>query len=267
MKSKYLFGKNNIALNEVLQRINASYRIILFLDYDGTLVPMRKNPSRAIFSKSMTGLLQKLIDNNNLVIIIVTGRQYDDIKKLLPFKNIIIASDHGFRITNKKKDWIHPKVKPLQPLIKNIYQSLKIKLKSFRGVMVENKKIMITVHYRNAKDNLVPLMKKTIVETINMYQSKLKLTAGKKVFEVRPNINWNKGEAVLKIAKFPGFINKHILKIYIGDDTTDEDAFRKLKRRGITIKVGKNINTSANYFLNNISEVREFLEKIESVKK
>jgi trehalose 6-phosphate phosphatase len=267
MKPGYLFDKNKQVLSPVYSKIAESKKIILFLDYDGTLVPMRKNPSKAILSASMTQLLETLIKNPNFVVVFVTGRQYKDIIKLLPFKNVTIASDHGFRITNKTKDWIHPKVKPLQPLIKNIYQILKIKLKPIKGVFVEDKAIMITIHYRNVKKYNVPSIKNNITAIVIPHKSKLKLTTGKKVFEIKPNINWNKGEAVLKIAKSLRYTTGYIIKIYIGDDATDEDAFRKLNKRGITIKVGKKPDTKANYFLNNISEVRKFLELLESTKK
>ena len=265
MMPQYLFNNKNGGCDKILNKIISCERIILFLDYDGTLVPIKKHPALAIISIKQIKILKNLIKSKNVFPILVSGREYSDIKRLVPIKNLIIASNHGFRITNGRENWIHPKVKALLPEIKKILRTLKSKLKSFPGAMVEDKKITITVHYRNAKISSVPAIKEIVEEIIKPASSKLKLTEGKKVFEIKPNIRWNKGEAVTRILKIERLRKKEAIIVFIGDDKTDEDAFERLDGRGITIRVGYSGDSSAKYFLKNTNEVRKFLETIESV--
>jgi len=265
MIPQYLYNNKNGGWDKILNKIITCKRIVLFLDYDGTLVPIKKHPALAIISIKQINILKSLTKRFNVIPILVSGREYSNIKKLVPIKNLIIASNHGFRITNGRENWIHPKVKALVPEIKKILRTLKSKLKSFPGAMVEDKKITITVHYRNAKISSVPAIKEIVEEIIKPGSPKLKLTEGKKIFEIRPNIHWNKGEAVTRILKIERLRKKKGIIVYIGDDKTDEDAFKKLDGRGITIRVGYSGNSSAKYFVKSTNEVQKFLETIESV--
>lgn len=94
---------------------------------------------------------------------------------------------------------------------------------------------------------------------------KIRLTKGKKVREIRPPVNWNKGRAVEKILKLGRKrTGRKRIPLCIGDDRTDEDIFRLLKNRGYTVKVVKKPDktSSAEYYLRNTGEVKEFLSKL-----
>jgi len=86
---------------------------------------------------------------------------------------------------------------------------------------------------------------------------------GKKVYELLPDIDWNKGKAVLWLLETLGLEGWNVLPIYIGDDRTDEDAFRALEKPGVGILVSDRAQeTSANYTLRNPEEVERFLQNI-----
>jgi trehalose-phosphatase len=86
---------------------------------------------------------------------------------------------------------------------------------------------------------------------------------GKKVYELLPDIDWNKGKAVLWLLDTLGLESRNVLPIYIGDDRTDEDAFRALEERGVAILVSEHPQvTAANYWLNNPEEVERFLAEL-----
>jgi trehalose-phosphatase len=86
---------------------------------------------------------------------------------------------------------------------------------------------------------------------------------GKKVYELLPDIDWNKGKAVLWLLETLGLEGRSALPIYIGDDRTDEDAFRALEKRGVGILVSEQPQvTAANYWLNNPEEVERFLGEL-----
>ena len=93
------------------------------------------------------------------------------------------------------------------------------------------------------------------------YPGKLLLSSGKKVIELRPNLCWNKGDAAAKAVELFGR-DKRPLVIYAGDDATDEDAFRALARRAVTIRVGRKGNTRAKYYLRSTKEMMAMLKEL-----
>jgi trehalose 6-phosphate phosphatase len=259
---KYLFDKG-IKISSILK--TAKNGIILFLDYDGTLVPIKRIPSLAVLPQDMFDLLDRLCRKSKIRLVIVTGREHSDIKNLLPVRNIMIVSNHGFRISDKSIKWIHPELKIILPSLKKIYGLLNIILKDISGILIENKKLTLSVHFRNVANSLVPGIRKIINEIVQKFPDKLILTKGKKVIEVRPNIDWNKGKAVLKVLDLiQNNINKKSI-IYIGDDKTDEDAFGILKKCAVTIRVGSSKYSLANYYVKDTAEVQIFLNKIDMI--
>ena len=259
---KYLFESTDYTEERLIEKIISQKKIILFLDYDGTLVPIKSKPSFAVLSASMHELLNKLAINSNISVIIVTGRSFSDIKKLMGIKKITYISNHGFQISGDKIKWIHPDAKCNISILKKIFLSLNNALKSFPETFVEDKILTLSVHFRNEKNNFIPFVKKIVAKSIQPFQENIIKTTGKKVIEIRPNINWNKGKAILKIlALLQHRRNKNSI-IYIGDDKTDEDAFRALRNKAITVHVGSNRNTKAHYYLHNTNQVKTFLEMI-----
>lgn len=265
MPPKYLFKQDERIWTQLYKTIKPHHRIILFLDYDGTLVPIKKTPSLAILPNTIREQLQRLAEQHNLSLVLITGRSHSDIKNLVRIKNITIVSNHGYQISTGKKKWIHPEVKRFLPLLKKISQSLMESLKPFPETLVEDKELTLTVHFRNEEKRLVPLVKKNISRIVQEHFTKLKTTTGKKIIEVRPNIAWDKGKAVLKVLTMFRFQKNKRTIIYIGDDKTDEDAFKVIRHKAITIRVGRNKSTHAEYYLRNPHEVEEFLDKIELI--
>ncbi len=259
---KYLFESRDNTGGRLIEKITSQRKIILFLDYDGTLVPIKKKPSLAVLSTSIRKLLKKLATHSNISVIIVTGRSFSDIKKLMGIKKITYVSNHGFQISGDKIKWIHPDAKRNIAILKKIFLLLNNALSSFPETLVEDKKLTLSVHFRNERNNHIQFVKKIVAATIQPFQENINKTAGKKVIEIRPNINWNKGKAVLKVlALLQHRKNKNSI-ICIGDDKTDEDAFRALRNKAITVHVGSKRNTKAYYYLQNTKQVKTFLETI-----
>ena len=146
-------------------------------------------------------------------------------------------------------------------------KKLKSKILGIKGIFIEDKGITFSLHYRSAKHNDYLKARKAFFQIIRPYilKKKVRITYGKKVIEVRPNIAWDKGKASLWLIKMlkKKYNLKGIVPIYIGDDTTDEDAFRALKSRGITILIGRR-KTAAEYSLKNVAQLYKYLEKFTS---
>jgi len=238
-------------------------KILLLLDYDGTLSSIAPRPDKAFLDRKIKKTLILLSKKNDVLIGIVSGRALTKVKKLVGIKNIYYVGNHGFEIKGPTIKYIHPACRRFKPVIKKLKKLLNKTLSNIKGVIVEDKKLTITVHYRLVKHKELKRLKEIFKRTCTPFVSdrKIKLSYGKKSWEIRPPVKWDKGEAVKKILH--KFSKKDILPIYLGDDVTDEDAFRVLRVKGLSVFIGNPFKKSnAKYYLKSVSEVRLFLKKL-----
>ncbi len=256
---KYFFNYSR----NILKKISNKH-ILLFLDYDGTLTPIRKIPAKAKISQEIKKILFKLSKAPKIALSIISGRSINDIKKLVGLKNIVYSGDHGFQIEGNKLKYKIIISTEYKNILKQIKQDLKEKLNLVKGIIIENKDYGVSVHYRlvNKKDRSLVKNIFQLITKKYLFRKKIKIKSGKMVFEILPPIDWDKGKAVLYIFKRYQSVleNRNIFSVYIGDDITDEDAFNVLIKKGLTIFIGKPYyNSNAKFFLKNIKEVKKFL--------
>ncbi|MFA5351030.1 MAG: trehalose-phosphatase [Candidatus Omnitrophota bacterium] len=262
---RYVFNDlENIKINL------ADKYLYLFLDYDGTLTPIAGTPDKAIIPQRTKRLLDLLSKKKNCRIAVISGRALADIKKRIGLKNVIYSGNHGFQIDG-------PKIKhglPVSPAYKKallrIKTQLKEKLSGTKGIFIEDKGFSLALHFRLVDKGELSFVKTIFRKSIVPYliRNKIKIRPGKKVLEVMPPVDWDKGKVVLWLLtrQILAFKKKNIFPVYIGDDVTDEDAFRALKGKGLTIFVGKPGNSKADYYLKNAEEVVKFMRLIGDLK-
>jgi trehalose 6-phosphate phosphatase len=231
---------------------------VIFLDYDGTLTPIVNNPAKAILPPLTREVIAELA--RHWVIAIISGRDLADVRRLVDIDDIYYAGSHGFDITGPggkcRKQEIGQR---FRPALERIEQKLRELLQDIPGVRIERKRFTIAVHYRQVADSYLKMLEERIDRLLSR-QSELKKSLGKKVFEIRPDVAWDKGKAILYLTKAMGTDHRSI-PIFIGDDLTDEDAFRAIGKRGITIAVGNETRpTAAQYVLKDPDEVKRFLK-------
>ena len=197
---------------------------------------------------------------------IVSGRKLADLRKRVGIRQIYYAGNHGFEIKGPGKIIIHPKAQAAKPILRKIKNALKQALKNISGIIIEDKTYTLSVHYRMVKDSQMKRVKEIFAHTLQPYLKgkKVKITSGKKVFEIRPPVLWNKGQAVLWFLKKIAKKNK-VTPVYIGDDTTDEDAFKALKKIGITLRVGKSKNSAALKVLRDVNGVYKYIASLAEI--
>ena len=241
-------------------------RFAIFLDYDGTLTPIVETPDRALLSHDARRLIAELAEV--CPVAIVSGRDLRDIRKLVGIDSLIYAGSHGFEITGPGGLQVeHEAAGAYLPSLDAAERALKDGLRGMRGCLVERKRFSIAVHYRLVADEEVSAVEKAVNEAADGHQG-LRKTYGKKVFELQPALEWNKGEAVLFLLSELRLDGKDVLPLFIGDDVTDEDAFRALRRRGISVVVRDQVGpTEARYTLRSPDEVRDFLGMILEIAK
>lgn len=247
-----------------MDEILGADRLLLLLDYDGTLTPIVSTPKEAVLSDSMKQLLGELTQHKKIDVCIVSGRGLKDIKKLVNIPRIIYVGNHGLEAEGIRYEVPGIKPEELRPFIKEICHEIAGRLRDIEGILIEEKGLTASVHYRQVPKAKINAVKERVAEVVNSY-SDIRLTEGKKVLEIRPNVDWNKGKMTLLIVerfseKYP---KKNILPIYMGDDATDEDAFEALEKKGVTILVSKKEKeTKAKFVLKDTKEVEELLKAI-----
>jgi trehalose 6-phosphate phosphatase len=247
------------ALEHVQEIARSGDRLAVFLDYDGTLTPIVSHPEGAWLSDSMRETLRLLAAR--VPVAILSGRDLDDVRGRVLVDGIVYAGSHGFDIAGA--GGLRRELGAAYLAVLDTAETeLREALDEIPGAQLERKHFSVAAHYRNVNEN--DAFKVALaVDGVAARHRELRRMDGKKVYELLPDIDWNKGNAVLWLLETLDLLRGKVLPIYIGDDRTDEDAFRALERRGVAILVSEQPQvTAANYWLNNPEEVERFLQKI-----
>src|SRR6266496_4942359 len=233
--------------------------LAVFLDYDGTLTPIVSQPAHALLSDSTREAVRTLAAH--MPVAILSGRDLDDVRRRVGINEIIYAGSHGFDIAGPRG--LRKQVATeFLPILDAAEKKLGEKLAGTLGALLERKRFSIAAHYRQADESGVTKVERAMNETAASHRE-LRIIAGKKVYDLQPNIDWNKGRAVVWLLETLGLEQPEVLPLYIGDDVTDEDAFRTLEQRGVGIVVGKQSRSiAARYGLKDPGEVERFLREL-----
>lgn len=257
---QHLFYDWNTIKNKVKDN-----NLFLFLDYDGTLTLLRKLPEQAILPIKTRKLLESISKLDNCKVAIVSGRSIFDLKQMVKIKNINYIGNHGIEIQQEGYNHKVKQPKEIRYALFETYRLIKEASLLMDGIIVENKKYSLSIHYRLASQGHIRKLNHIIGKIMKkqIELGNLKFGFGKKVIDIKPIEGCNKGSSAIKLLAN----EKEFIPICIGDDVTDEDMFSALKSRGITIKVGRSGISQAEYFLDSISEVQDFLGYVLEIKK
>ena len=252
------------AWDEIEFRIRNADLLFLLLDYDGTLCPIVSRPELAVCPPQMRSLLEKLRDSPKARVAIISGRALEDLKDKVRVQGIIYVGNHGLEVQNPAGTH-RKKLSPgRQSELGKIRNSLETSLKSIPGILFEDKGPILTVHYRNAPREFALRVQEAVEKALQTFPGRWQASPGKKIVEIRPQADFDKGKTVKEILH--RFTAGKTLPIYLGDDRSDEDAFRALGSGGISIWVGSGAElSSAQYFLRDPEEVWRFLRRCEEL--
>ncbi len=242
--------------NELATRLEGK-RLAVFLDFDGTLAPVVDRPDMAALSESMRRIVGTLAER--CPVIVISGRDRRDVHERVGLDNLVYAGSHGFDIA-----WPDNDTEPLvdctkfHDLLEEVGEALERKLGPVEGVIIEPKSCSIAVHYR-LTDEAGAVAVKAAVEGLLANHPRLRGVCGKKVYEMLPGLDWDKGKAVLWMLKALDIDGPDVMPVYVGDDVTDEDAFNALEGRGIRVYVSDGMDggppPAADYFVKDPDEV------------
>ena len=252
--------RNALERWDEIERRLAGRRPAVFLDYDGTLAPIAPRPELAVLPEPTRTVLRRL--QSRAPVAILSGRGREDVAALVGLDELTYAGSHGFDIAGPT---LRREVgEGIPERIEEASEKLRQRLDGIAGVLVEPKRFSVAVHFRLADPDDLPRIESAI-DAVQAERQNLRKVPGKKIFELRPDLDWSKGHALLWLLDAL-HADGDLVPLYLGDDVTDEDAFRAIAGRGIGILVTeeprRDRETAAAYSLRNTDEVRGFLEKL-----
>jgi alpha,alpha-trehalase len=250
--------------NEFFRRLKDG-SAVAFLDYDGTLTPIVDDHTKAFLADDMLATVAALA--RHCPVVIVSGRDLGRLRDLVPLESVWFAGSHGFEIVGPKgvTEGLE-KGSEFLPELDAVEQELGQRLSDIQGHSLERKRFSIAVHYRGVASADVGRLTSIVREVMEQHP-KLRLGHGKKVVEIGPDIQWHKGEAVRWVLRELRARRGDIVPVYVGDDLTDEDAFRVLAGQGISVAVRHEESrpTAADYVVDDVSQVKRLLQSLTGI--
>jgi trehalose 6-phosphate phosphatase len=239
--------------------------LLLGLDFDGTIAPIVPRPEDAELLPDAGTVLRSLARRADTWIAILSGRALADIAQRVQLEGAFYAGNHGLEIGGPGVHRVHERAADSLALMAEISGQLQQELLAVPGAQLEDKGLTLSVHYRRAPDEQAARQTREIVEQMCAPFSQLRVTHGKKIVEVRPAVDWDKGEALRFLRDTVASGEPAAPTVFIGDDRTDEDAFRQVGPRGHGIIVADPVpaQTDAHAFLRSPAEVVEFLRRLD----
>ncbi len=211
-------------------------RLILFLDFDGTLTPIVPHPNRARLSRSVRETLWKLV--GLLPVVVISGRAPEDLRRRVGLQELCYVGHHGFSCLEAGGDVTWLTTPPQRALVRRWLQALRIAAEGIEGAFVEDKGVTVALHDRLVNPRYRVRLRRRALRSLAPWIAggSVSLLRGKRVLEARSSKAWNKGTAVATLLRRPWA--RHRVPVYFGDDHTDFDAFSVVHGRGLAIRIG-----------------------------
>ncbi|MEJ2185368.1 MAG: trehalose-phosphatase [Gemmatimonadota bacterium] len=245
-------------LEEWRRRRHNAGRMLVAVDFDGTLSPIVERPEDATILPAARSALWDLARRADTVVAVVSGRGLTDVRGRVGLDGLYYAGNHGLEIEGPDLERVHPAAAAARPRLEAMARQLSAELSAETGVQVEDKGLTLSVHYRRAGTGAAERVRPVVYRVCDA--PGLRVTEGKKVLEVRPAVDWDKGRATSYLLEV--VVPPATPALFIGDDRTDEDAFRVLGEAGAGVLVSASppADTAASAYVRSPAEVAELLE-------
>jgi trehalose-phosphatase len=241
----------------------AGRRLAVFLDFDGTLSPIVDDPAAARLPEATRAGLVRL--RQQCWVAVMSGRDAEDVRDRVDVDALVYAGSHGFDVIWPDGRREQRGTEYLDPL-RAAHEALIEELSGIEGVELEPKRFAIAVHFRRVDDRRVADVEAAVAAVAARFDD-LRRTGGKKVFELRPDLDWDKGRALLWLLEELDLAGDDVLPVYLGDDLTDEDAFTALEEhgRGLGLVVRGEADdrpTSATFSMSDVGAAADVLDRL-----
>ncbi|XP_055592662.1 uncharacterized protein LOC129749877 [Uranotaenia lowii] len=249
----------------LLNYVGYNHKLALLLDYDGTLAPIAPHPDLATLPPETKNVLQRLSNHSDVYIAVISGRNVENVKKMVGIEGITYAGNHGLEILHPDgSKFIHPMPMEYEGKVTELLKALQEEV-CHDGAWVENKGALLTFHYRETPTEMRGELVEKARHLINHHG--FRTAEAHCAVEAKPPVQWNKGRASIYILRtaFGVDWSERIKIIYAGDDVTDEDAMMALKGMAATFRVTSSqiVRTSAERRLPSTDSVLTMLKWVE----
>ncbi|HVN06113.1 MAG TPA: trehalose-phosphatase [Bryobacteraceae bacterium] len=251
-----MFNTLTPVISEVREHVGTSGFVSLFLDFDGTLVPITADPSAPLLDPDTAEILHLISGQDVSTTTIISGRAVEDLYARIRLAGLIYAGNHGLEVFGRNLRFVEPLAWERRDPLARLCEKLAAELAPIDGAAVECKGLTASVHYRLADVADWPEIQRIVYAAAARNNSLFRIAPGRKTFDIVPRTSWHKGALVEWINR--QFDRKDTLTVYVGDDDSDEEAFSVLSD-AITIKVGDGPLTCARHQLPDPVAVHEFL--------
>ena len=206
-------------------------KVLVLLDYDGTLTPIVNQPDMAVLPTDTKQSLLELRHREKYIIGILTARGLEDIINLVGIDELMYLGNHGLEMRGPGLNFIHPEATQLTGSVNQAYERLAQGVAHMAGVLIEHKGLSLTVHYRATPEELVHEVKEAVEADVGPFveSGMLIISPSKKALEIRPDVSWDKGKAISTLQDtFP----QASLTVFFGDDLPDEPGFTIVQASG-----------------------------------
>jgi trehalose-phosphatase len=253
---------------DLIRRLAGVHHLAVLSDFDGTLAPIVERPEMAALPAETRDLLHRLAQTGRVTVGIISGRSLSDLIARVGIPNLFYAGNHGLEILGPGVDFLHPRAAAQMRDLRTVEEALHASLDAIHGVQIENKGLTLSVHFRGVPHEQVASAERAFETVLRapVLLGKVRVSSGKMVWEVRPAVKWDKGDAVAMILKRQMRCRPAapMAALYIGDDRTDEAAFRRINERGgASVYVGEPWrDTAAAYTVRDPREVQILLRDL-----
>ena len=252
---------------EVIEELHAEAHlpgrdVCIFLDFDGTLTPIVERPEDAVLDPAMRQRLERVAARFRTAVI--SGRGLDDLVGRVGVEHIFYGASHGFELRHPGGETLaREEAEAAAAEIGDLEQALAGELGAIDGIQLERKRFGLAVHYRRVAAGDEAAVEAAVEKVASGFPD-LAIKSGKKVFEFVPDLDWDKGKALEWILETAGLGPDTAYPIFLGDDVTDEDAFRAIDDWGCGIVVGLDgpRDTHAYFILDDVEAVGRFLDAV-----
>ena len=253
-----------IAAVELARRREGRHLLLLF-DFDGTLAPFDPDPEAVYLDDDVRGLLAGLALKPGSTVGIISGRRLPDLEKRLKIPGeVYVAGFHGLEIHTPGEVFMHPEAATATATMRTVAQSMRPHLPALPGVFIEDKVFSVALHYREADPAVRVVAQAYFMDAAREYvdAGRLRVLPGACVLELLPGVSWHKGSALQWIRERIERVHGPTFTVYVGDDVTDEDAFRAVGPDGLTISASDRAS-GAEFSVNGPAGVKRLLHSLD----
>ncbi|MGQ4557162.1 trehalose-phosphatase [Halobellus sp. GM3] len=237
------------------ERLTEADGLLACFDFDGTLAPIVEDPSQAAIRPAIRTALRCLADRSDAAVAVVSGRSLSDLRERVGVDGVHYAGNHGLEWDDGSGRSVLPSARPSRSSVGAAVESLRDELDGVDGATVEDKSLTATVHYRRTPPGRVPDVIETTADVVESVDD-VRLTRGKQIVELRPDVPAGKGLAVERLRER----HPNALPLFVGDDRTDEDGFRAVAADGYGVLVGDRTDSAAAVRVPDVDGVATLLE-------